>query len=162
MRMMFPGVRERRTVDRLLTSFFREHRELDFRRAIGLLSRFYQLPRPRVRWFEYLEWGKTAGLTFENGPIHLVHPEGWKRGRKWNSERQWIYTVYHEFGHYVLWTDPERKANGFAYRFVRGVSPQGRSGGRTRLVGTVARARRKRAALKRSRPRRHPRRSRSR
>jgi len=40
MRMMFPGVRERRAVDRLLTSFFREHRELDFRRAIGLLSRF--------------------------------------------------------------------------------------------------------------------------
>ena len=90
MRMMFPGVRERRTVDRLLTTFFREHRELDFRRGIGLLGRFYHLPRPRVRWFEYLDWGKTAGRTYENGDIHLVHPESWKRGRKYNSERQWI------------------------------------------------------------------------
>ena len=99
MRMMFPGVRERRTVDRLLTTFFREHRELDFRRGIGLLGRFYHLPRPRVRWFEYLDWGKTAGRTYENGDIHLVHPESWKRGRKYNSERQWIHTVYHEFGH---------------------------------------------------------------
>jgi len=161
MRMMFPGVRERRAVDRLLTSFFREHRELDFRRAIGLLSRFYHLPRPRVRWFEYIDWGKTAGRTYENGDIHLVHPESWKRGRKYNSERQWIHTVYHEFGHYVLWADPERKADGFAYRFVRGVSPEGRGGSRTRLVGTTAsRARRKRARLKRSRPPRRLRRSR--
>src|SRR5439155_1074165 len=83
------------------------------------LGRFYHLPRPRVRWFEYLDWGKTAGRTYENGDIHLVHPESWKRGRKYNSERQWIHTVYHEFGHYVLWADAERKADGFAYRFVR-------------------------------------------
>ena len=31
-------------------------------------------------------------------------------------------------GHYVLWADAERKADGFAYRFVRGVSAQGRDG----------------------------------
>src|SRR6266566_5289699 len=120
MRMMFPGVRERRTVDRLLTTFFREHRELDFRRGIGLLGRFYHLPRPRVRWFEYLDWGKTAGRTYENGDIHLVHPESWKRGRKYNSERQWIHTVYHEFGHYVLWADAERKEDGDRARDVLG------------------------------------------
>src|SRR6266566_4382507 len=163
MRMMFPGVRERRTVDRLLTTFFREHRDLDFRRAIGFLSRFYDLPRPRVAWFEYLDWGKTAGRTYENGTIHLVHPENWKRGRKYNSERQWVHTVYHEFGHYVLWTDAERKADGFAYRFVRGVSSQGRAGAGEGPVGAAtSRARRKRAALRRSRPRRRPRRSRSR
>ena len=163
MRMMFPGVRERRVADRLLTTFFREHRELDFRRALGLLSRFYHLRRPRVRWFDYIDWGRTAGRTYENGDIHLVHPESWKRGRKYNSERQWIHTVYHEFGHYVLWADAERKADGFAYRFVRGVAPERRARSRTRLVGSAAsRARRKRAALRRSRPPRRPRRSRSR
>jgi hypothetical protein len=165
MRMMFPGVRERRTVDRLLTSFFREHRELDFRRGIGLLCRFYHLPRPRVRWFEYLDWGKTAGRTYENGDIHLVHPENWKRGLKYNSERQWIHTVYHEFGHYVLWADAERKADGFAYRFVRGVSRQARAGDGDRPVeAATSRARRKGAArrVRPSRPRRRPRRSRSR
>ncbi len=163
MRMMFPGVRERRAVDRLLTSFFREHREFDFLRALGMLARFYHLRRPRVRWFEYLDWGKTAGRTYENGNIQMVHPESWKRGRKYNSERQWIHTFYHEFGHYVLWADPERKADGFAYTFVRGVSPERRGRSRTRLVGsTASRARRKRARLRRSRLPRRPRRSRSR
>jgi hypothetical protein len=161
--MMFPGLRERRTVDRQLSAFFRQHREGDFRRAIAALSRFYDLPCPRVGWFEYLDWGKTAGRTYENGSVHLVHPEFWKRGRKYNSERQWIHTVYHEFGHYVLWADAERKADGFAYRFVRGVSRQGRASGPELIEAAASRPRRKRAAsVMRSRPRRHRHRSRSR
>ena len=127
MRMEFPPLRERRRIDKSLTSFFVAYRPADFRRAMVALSRFYSLPTPRVAWFEYLDWGKTAGRTYENGDIHLVHPENWKRGRKYNSERQWVHTVYHEFGHYVLWTDAERKADLFAYRFVRGVSAAGRS-----------------------------------
>src|SRR5205823_4781054 len=80
---------------------------------------------PRVAWFEYLDWGRTAGRTYENGAVHLVHPENWKNGRKYNSERQWVHTVYHEMGHYVLWADAERKADNFAYRFVRGLSAHG-------------------------------------
>jgi hypothetical protein len=162
MRMMFPGLRERRLVDRQLTAFFREQREIDFRRAMALLSRFYDLPRPRVAWFEYIDWGKTAGRTYENGTIHLVHPENWKRGRKYNSERQWVHTVYHEFGHYVLWADAERKADGFAYHFVRGASSQARTAN-DRIAISDSRPRRKRPArVKPSHPRHRPRRSRSR
>ena len=162
MRMMFPGLRERRLVDRQLTAFFREQREIDFRRAMALLSRFYDLPRPHVGWFEYLDWGKTAGRTFENGTIHLVHPENWKRGRKYNSERQWVHTVYHEFGHYVLWSDAERKADGFAYRFVRGASSQARTVN-DRVTVSASRPRRKRVGgVTPSHPRHRPRRSRSR
>jgi hypothetical protein len=167
MRMIYPGLRERRTVDRRLTSFFRGHNLPDFRRAVGSLSRFYDLPTPRVDWYEYLDWGKTAGRTYENGKIQLVHPENWKRGRKYNSERQWIHTVYHEMGHYVLWADAERKADGFAYSFVRGVFG-GQAGIRSRAAnGELSRARRKRygrsrPAARRSRPRPRRRRARSR
>jgi hypothetical protein len=147
--MLFPGVRARRTIDRSLTSFFRDYRGGDFARAIGALAAFYRLPRPRVRWFEYIDWGKTAGRTYENGTIHLVHPENWKRGRKYNSERQWVHTVYHEMAHYVLWSDAERKADGFAHHFVRGV-PRPPSAAHFRSTAFVNRprrkARRKRAA----------------
>src|SRR5262249_33952134 len=162
--MFFPGIRSRRVAYRQLPAFSRDPRELDFRRAIALLARFYELPRPRVAWFESLDWGKTAGRTYENGTIHLVHPENWKRGRKYNSERQWIHTVYHEFGHYVLWSDAERKADRFVYRFVRGVSANGRAASELRPVeAAMSRARRQRAAsITRPRPRRRRRRSRSR
>lgn len=165
MRMTMPGLRDRRTVDGLLTRFFRDYDLPAFRRAVRALARFYCLPSPPVRWFEYLDWGKTAGRTYENGSIHLVHPENWKRGRKYNSERQWVHTVYHEMGHYVLWADPERKADQFAYRFVRGVSSgRGAGGEDARHTGTAtSRARRKRGKpARRSRPRRRPRRARSR
>jgi hypothetical protein len=30
--------------------------------------------------------------------------------------------VYHELGHFIYWTDAERKADTFAYRMVRGLS----------------------------------------
>ena len=152
MRMILPGVRERRVIDRQLTGFFRVHRELEFQRAVRSLSRFYYLRPPKVEWFEYLDWGRVGGRCYENGKIHLVHPENWKRGRKYNSERQWIQTVYHELGHYVLWADAERKADTFAYRFVRGVYSNGHR--RPAPAG--------RACLMPSRPLRRPRRSRSR
>jgi hypothetical protein len=149
--LLFPGLRERRTIDGLLTSFFRSYQIGDFRRAMGALSRFYHLPVPRFAWFEYLDWGKTAGRTYENGSIHLVHPENWKRGRKYNSERRWVNMVYHEMGHYVLWADAERKADGFAYRFVRGISVQARAESHGMRGAAVSRARRKRGSRRRRR-----------
>ena len=121
MRMIIPGLRERRAVDSHLTTFFRSHREGPFRRAVAAMSRFYDLPTPRVEWYEWLDWGKSIGRTYETGEIHLVHPECWKRGRKYNSERQWVQAVYHEMGHYVFWADAERKADTFAVQMVRGL-----------------------------------------
>ena len=155
MRILFPKLHERRTIDGLLTSFFREYRLPDFQRAVGALSRFYALPRPRVAWFEYLDWGKSAGRTYEDGNIHLVHPENWKRGRKYRSERQWVHTVYHEMGHYVLWADPERKADRFARRFVRGIAlrTDGEGGDHSRgpLLSRARRKHTRRAARRRRR-----------
>jgi hypothetical protein len=142
MRMILPGVRNRRTVHTQLSGFFREHREPDFRRAIVAISRFYRLRSPRVEWFEYLDWGKSAGRCYEDGKIHLVHPEAWKRGRKYNSERQWIQAVYHEMGHYVLWADAERKADTFAFRFLRGMAASLRKA--PRAVATQPRPHRRR------------------
>ncbi|MFN8544223.1 MAG: hypothetical protein U0807_08450 [Candidatus Binatia bacterium] len=159
MRMILPTLRERAVVDALLTRFFRDYHLWDFRRAVGILSRFFHLKTPQVDWFEYLDWGKTAGRCYEDGRIHLVHPENWKRGRKYNTERQWINTVYHELGHYVFWSDAERKADTFAYKWVRGVAANG--GSRTLAVVGVSRARRKRDVT-RSRPRHRPRPARSR
>jgi hypothetical protein len=55
-----------------------------------------------------------------------VHPENWKRGRKYNSMRQWIHTVHHEMGHYLFWADAERKADLFADNMMSGVNDASR------------------------------------
>ena len=77
-----------------------------------------------MEWFEYLDWGKGAGRTYENGKIHLVHPENWKKGRKYNTLRQWVHTVHHEIGHYLFWADAERKADLFAAGMLHGLERQ--------------------------------------
>ncbi len=122
MRMMLPSLRERRAIDRQLSAFFNGYKSQDFKKAIASLCHFYNLKMPKVEWFEYIDWGKTAGKTYENGQIYLVHPENWKNGRKYNSERRWINMVYHELGHYVFWADAESKADKFAFRMVRGLN----------------------------------------
>jgi len=128
MRMILPPLRERRAIHRLLSVFFQTHKPADFNRAIGSICRYFNLKRPRIEWFEYIDWGRTGGKTYENGKIHLVHPENWKNGRKYNSERQWVNMVFHEMGHYVFWADAERKADTFAFRMMRGNGVHTRNG----------------------------------
>lgn len=163
MRMILPALRRRRSIDRSLQSFFSEHDERHFRHAIATIARFYHLKSPRVHWFEYLDWGKSGGRTYDNGTIHLVHPEFWKRGRKYKSERRWINTVYHEMGHYIFWADAERKADTFAYRMVRGVGLEanGQASEHRRNEPRLASRASRRSSSRRS-PRRRRRRSRSR
>ncbi|MGH8011128.1 MAG: hypothetical protein ACREQ4_01350 [Candidatus Binataceae bacterium] len=108
-------------MDRNLARFFHEHRISAFRRAVSDFCRYYNVKAPRIEWYEYIDWGKTAGKTFEDGRIHLVHPENWKRGRIYKSERMWVQTVYHELAHYLFWTDAEAKAEAFTHRMVRGL-----------------------------------------
>ncbi len=97
-----------------------------FRRAIADFCRYYRVNLPRIEWYEYIDWGKTAGKTYEDGRIHLIHPENWKRCRIHKSERMWIQTLYHEMGHFLFWTDAERKADAFQRRMVLGLRPQAR------------------------------------
>ena len=121
MRMIVPPLVHRREIDRNLAEFFRAHRTSHFNRAISALCKYFNVRRPRIEWFEYIDWGKTAGRTYEDGRIHLVHPENWKRGRVYFSERLWIQMIYHEMGHYLFWTDAERKAEIFSRRMVNGL-----------------------------------------
>ncbi|SRR5579883_1542279 len=120
-RMLVPPVRRRREMDRRLVEFFYSHRPAAFRRAISDFCAYYELKPPRIEWYEYIDWGRVAGKTFEDGRIHLVHPENWRRGRVYKSERMWVQTVYHELAHYLFWADAERKAEAFTSRMVRGL-----------------------------------------
>src|SRR5579859_3403632 len=148
-RMLLPPIDQRREMDKNLVVFFRGHGRIAFRRAIADFCRYYHLRRPRIEWYEYIDWGKTAGKTFEDGRIHLVHPENWKRGRIYKSERMWVQMVYHELAHYLFWTDAETKAETFTCRMVRGLR---RTPRRTRVVAakTTKRMKADRASSARS------------
>jgi hypothetical protein len=138
-------------MDRNLVEFFHEHGRTAFRRAIADFCRYYNVKRPRIEWYEYIDWGKTAGKTFEDGRIHLVHPENWKRGRVYKSERMWVQTVYHELGHYLFWTDAERKAEVFTQLMVRGLRRVDRRGRLAIIARGLAAGRRRGGRVRRGR-----------
>jgi hypothetical protein len=145
--MLVPPLAQRREMDRKLVEFFRYERPTAFRRAVADFCRFYAVKTPKIDWYEYIDWGKTAGKTFEDGRIHLVHPENWKRGRVYNRERMWVQMVYHELAHYLFWTDAETKADAFTIRMVRGLKrppkPRSRS---TNLRAASARSAQRKAS----------------
>jgi len=157
-RMIVPPVAHRREIDRNLAEFFHSHRPAHFKRAISSMCRYFNVRRPRVEWFEYIDWGKTAGRTYEDGRIHLVHPENWKRGRIYFSERKWIQMIYHEMGHFLLWSDPERKADIFSRRMITGLrSPRRRTSSnraaRSRTRSGSSSTRRAASRIRKRRPR---------
>ena len=153
MRMMVPPKIHRRSIDRDLVEFFRTHRKASFNRAVARLCRYFAVRRPRITWYEYIDWGRAAGKTFEDGRIHLVHPENWKRGRKYRSERMWVQMIYHEMGHYLFWTDAERKADAFMRRMVVGLRTARKARrAAVRIIGT-----RRRRVLRSSRVTSRPR-----
>lgn len=170
MRMILPPTTYRRVIDRELSAFFHSHKTPMFNRAISRLCRFYNVRRPRISWWEYLDWGKTAGKTYQDGRIHLVHPDNWKRGRIYKTERMWVQMIYHEMAHYLFWTDAESKADLFMRRMVSGLRPAPRtrraalsarkSALRTR-VSTRTRRSRTRTAVAKNRGTRRARRSRA-
>jgi hypothetical protein len=55
--------------------------------------------------------------------------------------KQWVHTVHHEIGHYLFWTDAERKADLFASGMMHGIHDGARAlpprpASRVRLTGT--------------------------
>jgi hypothetical protein len=153
-RMIVPPVAHRREIDRNLAEFFRGHRAANFKRAVSSMCRYFNVRRPRIEWFEYIDWGKTAGRTYEDGRIHLVHPENWKRGRVYFSERMWIQMVYHEMGHFILWSDPERKADLFSRRMRHGLRLSSRrTAARSRTRAGISSTRRAANRIRKRRPR---------
>jgi hypothetical protein len=83
-----------------------------------------------------------------------VHPDNWKRGRVYFSERKWIQMIYHEMGHFLFWTDAERKAEIFSRRMVNGLRVSSlRGAARARNRSGIPSTRRSANRLRKRRPR---------
>ena len=117
-----PGIRLRRAVDGLLLQFFEREDKKDFQTALKLISDFYKVKPPKVSFRRKIK--NADGLCWEHGHIALYWPRSWRElddGRV-RSVALWKRTFYHEFAHYLMWFDDERKAETYADRFVHGIS----------------------------------------
>lgn len=126
MRVLIPGVRLRRRVRERLEAFYAQYQDPDFDEAVRLLSEFYKLPLPKIRWYEKINNGRILGLTEENGTISLTHPEDFKRMQAGKTFQptcaQWVGVVLHEWAHYLWHIEEERKADLYARKFVTGLA----------------------------------------
>ena len=119
-------MRERRQIDSLLQKFYREEGISDFREALSIFCKFFQLKKPKIIWRKLIDAGQSAGRTYEGatGPVMLIHPRHWKKSDNKHLRHtsfNWKNVFYHEMGHFVHWSDAEQKADAFARKMERGL-----------------------------------------
>lgn len=79
-------------------------------RALTRLFKFFQLTKPRIKWYESFGMGSNIiGRCTLNGEVELLTPVHYD-----GNFESWLDTFYHEIGHYILWYDTEKKAREFA------------------------------------------------
>lgn len=129
MRLILPPLSLRKQVVALLDAYYEAYQQENFSKAIALLSEWYHLDEPTVRWYEYLGGGRTGGQVTEDGVILLQSPENWKRSKSvTQGGLKWTRMVIHEFAHYYLWANCEEKAELFERRFVQGTRKENKGG----------------------------------
>jgi hypothetical protein len=116
-----PPVDTLRLVNEHLSEFFDTYQVPDFELAEEAFFAHYASIHPTTEFFRYLDGGRTGGRTFDDGKVHLQHPEDWKRGKRNNSKRLWVRTVIHEWAHYLLYSNAEEKAERFERQFVSAI-----------------------------------------
>ena len=124
MKLLTPSIKDCRYIHRKLKQFYRESLETDgdttpnlteFNRALERFCDFFHIQIPKIVWYKNLNHGsqQTWGLCSPEGQVSLITPSNFDGG-----EYPWLDTVYHELGHYVLWSEAEKKAKIFANRMM--------------------------------------------
>jgi hypothetical protein len=72
MRMLLPGVKLRRRIRELLSTFYNDCQYPDFNEALRLLAEFYKVPVPAVEWHEYRQ---REDARPDLGVLHFVEEE---------------------------------------------------------------------------------------
>ena len=123
MRMNLPPKKLRARLTKLLLAYYRNENPDGFKVALNDFCAHYRVKRPKVQWVPASKLGKNAALTFDNGVLHLITPVEWGRmpSKYDRSPMQWIFSLYHEFYHFLHWVNDENKADEFARKMLAGI-----------------------------------------
>ena len=127
MRILLPPKKTCRRVYKLLTLFYNKEKnnkhmvnKTPFKHALILLSNFYELPIPKFKFRRSFGHQKCIGLCYESGLIELPYPYNYSiTHESQNGCHHWIGIVFHEFGHYMMWSNTEIKAMEYELKMLK-------------------------------------------
>lgn len=99
-----------------------QNKQVEFNRVLKRFCDFFHLPIPKIEWYEsiigtdFLTGKWIVGKCFQDEPkLRLIKPHFYNN---LPLNMNWEEVVYHELGHYILWSDAEFKAKQFAKRMM--------------------------------------------
>jgi hypothetical protein len=114
MKMVLPSIITCRRIYKLLSMYYAdESNRTPFDHAMIILSGFYNIKKPTVRFRRSFGKQKCIGLCSDKGFIEILYPSAYG-----GNVQAWIAIVYHEFGHYYFYSNAEDKANEFEKRML--------------------------------------------
>jgi len=91
-----------------------------FKEAVKIFCDWYELEYPITHFKRVIDKTHSLGECTENGIINLLYPNiFYIRKQKQKLSCNYISLVYHELGHYYLWSNPETKALEFELKMTK-------------------------------------------
>ncbi len=91
-----------------------------FREGVKIFCEWYELDYPSINFKRKVDNTKSLGECTEKGTLNLMYPNVFhKRNVNKNSNYSYVALVFHELGHYYLWSNAEIKALEFELKMIK-------------------------------------------
>jgi len=121
MKILLPSLMKCRRIYKLLKIFYETEKKNEFidnktpfNHALILFCAFYNMQVPHIRFRRSFGHEKCVGMCTNRGHIELLYPYNYD-----GNAQSWIGIVYHELGHYYLWSEAETKALEFELKMLK-------------------------------------------
>lgn len=123
MKIALPNLIQCKRMYKLLENFYSENvleksinDYTQFNHAIMIFCSSYNMVKPnRIRFRRsFKDDRKCLGKCYESGNIDVLYPCNF-----YGDCKSWIGVVYHELGHYYLWSKAEEKAIEFELKMLK-------------------------------------------
>jgi hypothetical protein len=91
-----------------------------FNQGIEIFCKYYEIDIPIIKFKKKIDEQNALGECTEKGKINLLCPNiFYERKKKEDLSCDYVGLIYHELGHYYLWSDAEIKALEFELKMLK-------------------------------------------
>lgn len=121
MKILYPDENICKAIKTWINAYYTFEDELNLKFlqiAIRTFCIYYELPTPKLKMRKRFKDTQCLGQCSDDGLLEFIYPS-YYHPLGGNKKNRWIRMVFHELGHYYLWSNAEKKANEFEREMMR-------------------------------------------
>lgn len=121
MKILYPSKMTCKKIKNFIEQYYDNNDEkklIGLYKAIKTFCEFYELPLPKLKMRRTFKDTQCLGQCSDDGLLEFIYPSCY-HPLGGNKKNRWTRMVFHELGHYYLWSNAEKKANEFEREMMR-------------------------------------------